>query len=78
MHKNPTGASFIIASKICSTKQICKAVSNVFKFVYSEVENFRKYAKFLSNYNRFWVLQNSDPILQSLKNINKKSEQNLL
>ena len=29
-------------------------------------------AKFLSNYNKFWVLQNSEPILSILNNINKK------
>ena len=29
MHKNPTDSRFIIASKICSTKQISKSVSNV-------------------------------------------------
>ena len=72
MHKNPVGARFIIASKICSTKQVSKAVSNVFKLVYSQVENFHKKSKFLSGYNKFWVLQNSDPIIESLKSVNKK------
>ena len=71
MDKNPTGAHFIIASKICTTKQITKSFSNVFKLVYSQVENFHKNAKFLSNYNKFWVLKNSDPIIQSLNNKQK-------
>ena len=31
MHKNQTGARFIIASETCSTKQISKSASNVFK-----------------------------------------------
>ena len=35
---NTTGARFNIASKICSTKQISKSVSNVFKMVYSQTE----------------------------------------
>ena len=36
MHKNPPppGAPFIIVSKICSTKQIFKSISNVFKLIY--------------------------------------------
>ena len=34
MHKNPTGARSITAFKICSTKQILKSVSHVFKLVY--------------------------------------------
>ena len=40
MHKNPAGAHFIIASRICYTKQISKSVSNVFKLVCSQIENF--------------------------------------
>ena len=71
-HKHPTGKRFIIASKQCATKQISTAVSNVFKLIYSQVENFHKKAKFLSNYNKFWVLQNCDPVLETLNRINKK------
>ena len=79
MYKNPTGASGIITSKICSTKQISESVSNFFKLVYNQIENFKK---LLDSYQiiifKFWILQNSDPIIQSLNNINKKSESNLL
>ena len=70
--KNQTGARFINAPKICSTKQISKSISNVFKLVFSKIENFPKSAKFLSNYGKFWVLQNSDLIIPSLSNIIKK------
>ena len=52
MHKNLTGARFIIASKICSTKQISKSVSNIFKLIYSQIEDVHKDAKFLSNYKK--------------------------
>ena len=72
MHKFPSGSRFIIASKHCSTKPLSKAVSNAFKLVFRQVENFHKNAKFLSNYNKFWVLQNCNPILSTLKSINKK------
>ena len=60
MQKISIGARFIIASKICSAKQISKCISNVFKLVYSQIENFHKNTKFLSN---VWVLQNSDLII---------------
>jgi hypothetical protein len=73
-HKQPTGKRFIIASKLCSTKQISTAVSNVFKLIYNQVDKFHKNAKFLSNYNKFWVLQNSNPVLDSLNHINKKQK----
>ena len=71
-HKHPTGKRFIIASKQCSTKQISAAVSNVFKLIYNQVEKFHKKAKFLCNYNKFWVLQNSNPVLETLNHINRK------
>ncbi len=71
-HKNPTGKRFIIASKHCSTKLISRSVSLVFKLIYQQVENFHTKAKFLSNYNKFWVLQNCDPVLDSLNRINKR------
>ena len=72
MHKDPPGARFIIASKQCSTKKISKSVSSAFKLMYSQIENFHSKAKFLSNYNKFWVLQNPDPVLASIKRINRK------
>ena len=71
-HKTPSGKRFIIASKQCSTKAISKAVSNAFKLIYTQVENFHKKAKFLSNYNKFWVLQNSNPVIDILNRINKR------
>ena len=73
MHKTPTGARFIVASKTCSTKVISKSVSSVFKLIYKQINNFHKNAKFLSNYNKFWVLQNSDPVLHNMKRINRKN-----
>ena len=53
LHKNPVGSRFIIASKNCSTKPLSKAVSNTFKLIYSQIENFHHKSKFLSNYNKF-------------------------
>ena len=72
MHKDPCGKRFIVASKLCSTKQLSKSISSVFKLMYHQIENFHKKAKFLSNYNKFWVLQNSDPVINSMNRINKK------
>ena len=72
MHKDPPGARFIIASKQCVTKKISKSVSSAFKLMFNQIENFHKKAKFLSNYNKFWVIQNPDPVLESIKRINRK------
>ena len=63
LHKSPVGSWFIIASKNCSTKPLSKVVFNVFKLVYSHIENFHCKSKFLSNYNKFWGLQNVNPVI---------------
>ena len=39
LHKNPVGSRFLIASKNCLTKPLSKEVSNVFKRIYSQIEN---------------------------------------
>ena len=51
LHKNPVGSWFITAFKNCSTKSLFKAVSNIFKIIYFEIENFHCKSKFLFNYN---------------------------
>ena len=42
LHKKPTKARFIIASKHCSTKPLSKAVSSVFKLIYAQIESFHR------------------------------------
>ena len=74
LHKNPAGSQFIIASKNCSVKPLSKAVSNVFKLIYSQMENFHRKFKFLSNCNKFWVLQNVDPDIENINMINRKKK----
>ena len=73
IHQNSAVASFIIPSRICSTKQIFKPVSNVFKFVYFRIKNFHKNVQFGSSYNNSGVFPNSDTIIQSLNNIDKEA-----
>ena len=74
LHKNPGGSSFIIASKNCLTKPFSKVVSSVFKLIYSKMENFHHKSKFLSNYNKFWVLQNVDPVIENINTIDRKKK----
>jgi len=74
MHKTPSGNRFIIASKHCATKPLYGAVSSAFKLIFSQIERFHKNAKFFKNYNKFWVLQNVDPVIDILRNINSKKK----
>ena len=74
LHKNPAGSRFIIASNNCSTKPLSKTVSNVFKLVYCQIENFHRKSKFVSNCNIFCVLQNVDPVIENINIINRKKK----
>ena len=72
MHKNPIGARFIVASNQCSTKPLTKVVSKIFKMIFTHVENFHKKTLFYSNFKKFWVVQNSFPIVEKLDRINSR------
>ena len=74
LHKNPAGFRFIIASNNCSTKPLSQAISNVFKLIYSQIENFYRKSEFLSNYNKFWVLQNVDLVIENINIVNRKKK----
>ena len=51
-----------------------KVVFNAFKLIYSQIENFHRKSKFFSDYNRFWVLQNVDPVIENINIINRKKK----
>ena len=61
--QNPIKHRFIVNSNSCSTKQLSTAVSNTFKLIHRQTENFHRFSKFDANYNKFWVIQNTDPVL---------------
>ena len=72
MHKNPSGARFIVASSKCSTKPLSKNISHIFKLIFDQVQNFHLKSKFYGNINCFWVVKNSFPVIEKLDKINKR------
>jgi hypothetical protein len=72
MHYTPCKKRFIIASSRCSTKPISKIVSKIFKHIFDQIQSFHEKSYFYKNYNKFWVLQNSFPLLKTLDEINLK------
>ena len=38
MHKNSCGTTFIITSNLCSTKQLSKPMSSLFKLIYNQIK----------------------------------------
>ena len=74
MHYTPSRARFIVSSAKCSTKPISKVVSNAFKLIFNQIENFHDKSKFYKNVNRFWVINNSRPLIEKLEIINTRKK----
>ena len=72
IHKNSCRARFIIVFKLCSIKQLSKSIASAVKLIYNQIESFHEKANFLSNHNKFWVLQNCGRINETLNNTNKR------
>ena len=72
MHYNPPRARFIVASSSCSTKPLSKLTSSIFKHIFNQVRNFHSKSYFYKNYNRFWVIENSSPVIEKLARINTR------
>ena len=73
MHKNPTSCRFIVASSKCSTKPLSKGVSKIFKLIFNQVQSFHDKSTFYANYKKFWVVENSTPVINKLERINSKN-----
>ena len=74
MHYTPSRARFIVVSAQCSTKPISNIRSKLYKQIFQQIESFHKKSYFYKNYNRFWVVQNSNPIVEELNIINTKKK----
>ena len=74
MHYTPSRASFIVSSAKCSTKPISRVVSNAFKLIFNQIQNFHDQSQFYKNYNRFWVIKNSKPLIERLDVINTRKK----
>ena len=72
MHKTPSGARFIVASAVCSTKPISNVVSVIFRKIFLQIQSFHSKCLFYQNYNRFWVIQNSKTLINRLNKLNQK------
>ena len=74
MHYTPSRARFIVSSATCSTKPLSRVVSNAFKRIFKQVQSFHEKSKFYKNYNLFWVIENSKPLIDKLDVINTKKK----
>ena len=74
MHYTPSRARFIMSSAKCSTKPLSNVVSNAFRLIFNQIQNFHEKSKFYKNYNRFWVINNSKPLIDKLSVINTRKK----
>ena len=74
IYYTPSRARFIVSSAKCSTKPISRLVSNAFKLIFNQIQNFHDMSKFYKNYNRFWVINNSKPLIERLDVINTRKK----
>ena len=73
MHYDPPRFRFIVASSSCSTKPLSSLASTVYKHVFQQVRTFHEKSTFYKNYNRFWPIENSRPVIDKLKKINQRN-----
>ena len=71
-HKIPSKARFIIGASHCSVKPLAKALTSVFKLFYKQIENYCKIDHFFTGVKTFWVLQDKKPVVDSIRNLNKR------
>ena len=73
MHKNPVGFRFIIASPQSSMKKLAKDLTAIFRLFYKKIEKYHQKGKVWSGINKFWIIQNTKPIIQSINDLNKRN-----
>ena len=73
MHKNPVKFRFIIAAPKCSIKPLSKSVTAIFKLFFSQIETYNKKSHFYSGVKTFWVVQNNEPVINSINKLNSRN-----
>ena len=64
---------FIIAAPNCSIKPLSQAITKIFRLFYRQVETYNSKCFYFSNVKTFWVIQNNEHVLNSIKRLNKYS-----
>ena len=72
LHKTPIKPRFIIAGVRCTVKPLAKAVTEIFKKFYFQIEKYNHKAAFFSGVKTFWVIQNKDPVVKAMKSISTR------
>ena len=63
-------SKFIVASRNCSTKPLSDVISKVFKMIFKYVKSFYRKSLFYTCFKKFWVLENSLPVVAKRNKVN--------
>ena len=74
MQKAPISARFIVALKSCSTKPLYDVISKVFKMIFNRTEIFDRRSLFYTCFKKFWVVENSFPIVTKMNKRDTKKK----
>ena len=71
LHKCPIVLRYIISSKRSSLKPLLKDLTSIFKLFQKQIKGFNDKRRLWSRVNGFWVIQNSQPLIDRIEKINK-------
>ena len=74
LHKDPIGSRFIIASKQTSLKPLLKDLTCIFKLFQKQVESYNDKSRVWAGVSGFWVIQNSNPVIERINKINNRNK----
>jgi len=72
-HKSPIKFRTIIASKKCTTKTASKFVGACLSKVMTARKNYCKSIETMTGVNTYWIIDNNQPILDSISKLNRRS-----
>ena len=73
LHKNPIKFRFIIAAPNCSIKPLSQTITKIFKLFYRQIEKYNSKSYFYSFIKTFWVIQNNEDVITSIRRLNKRN-----
>ena len=73
LHKNPVKIRFIIAAPNCSVKPLSQAITKIFKLFYRQIEKYNAKYYYFSYVKTFWVIQDNENVINSIKKLNKRN-----
>jgi len=63
-HKNPTGARFIIGSKMSSLKPLGKTITKIFKLIFKMKRGYYRKSGYFTGLKQFWPIDSHEELLK--------------